>query len=53
MECFVIFVMALKASFITFGVISTRADVIITFMSNDRYKHSDLMEIPFHALTYK
>lgn len=29
------------------------ADVIITFMSNDRYTHSDLMEIPFHALTFK
>lgn len=28
-------------------------DVIVTFMSNDRYKHSNLMEIPFHALTFK
>jgi len=29
------------------------ADVIITFMSNDRYTHSDLMNIPFHSLTFK
>ncbi len=29
------------------------ADVIITFMSNDRYTHSDLMDIPFHSLTFK
>ena len=29
------------------------ADVIITFMSNDRNTHSDLMDIPFHALTFK
>lgn len=29
------------------------ADVIITFMSNDSKTHSDLMEIPFHALTFK
>lgn len=29
------------------------ADVIITFMSNDRNTHSDLMDIPFHSLTFK
>nr|WP_315148178.1 hypothetical protein [uncultured Flavobacterium sp.] len=29
------------------------ADAIITFMSNDRNIHSDLMDIPFHALTFK
>jgi hypothetical protein len=29
------------------------ADVIITYMSNDKGSHSDLMEIPFHALTFK
>jgi hypothetical protein len=29
------------------------ADVIITFMSNDKTKHSDLMEKSFHSLTYK
>ncbi len=29
------------------------ADVIITFMSNDKNTHSDLMDIPFHALTFK
>jgi hypothetical protein len=29
------------------------ADAIITFMSNDRSIHSDLMDIPFHALTFK
>lgn len=29
------------------------ADVIITFMSNDRNTHSDLMDIPFHALKFK
>lgn len=29
------------------------ANVIITFMSNDRYTHSDLMDIPFHSLTFK
>lgn len=29
------------------------ADVIITYMSNDKDSHSDLMEVPFHALTFK
>nr|WP_294861323.1 hypothetical protein [uncultured Fluviicola sp.] len=29
------------------------ADVIITYMSNDKDSHSDLMEAPFHALTFK
>lgn len=29
------------------------ADVIITYMSNDKDSHSDWMEIPFHALTFK
>jgi hypothetical protein len=29
------------------------ADVIITYMSNDKSKHSDLMMIPFHSLTFK
>lgn len=29
------------------------ADVIITFMSNDKSKHSYLMEKSFHALTFK
>jgi len=29
------------------------ADVVITFMSNDRNTHSDLMDIPFHALKFK
>lgn len=29
------------------------ADVIITFMSNDKNTHSDLMSIPFHALIFK
>ena len=29
------------------------ADVLITFMSNDKGTHSDLMEIPFHSLTFK
>ncbi|MBS1951267.1 MAG: hypothetical protein JST37_09725 [Bacteroidetes bacterium] len=29
------------------------ADVIITFMSNDKDKHSELMFEPFHALTFK
>ena len=29
------------------------ADVIITYLSNDKDKHSDLMEIPFHSLTFK
>lgn len=29
------------------------ADVIITFMSNDKSKHSDLMKEPFHSLTFK
>lgn len=28
------------------------ADVIITYMSNDKDSHSDLMEVPFHALTF-
>jgi hypothetical protein len=29
------------------------ADVIITYMSNDKTTHSDLMMKPFHALTFK
>lgn len=29
------------------------ADVIITYMSNDKEKHSDLMMKSFHALTFK
>ncbi len=29
------------------------ADVIITFMSNDKSTHSDLMDKSFHALTFK
>lgn len=29
------------------------ADVIITFMSNDKQKHSDLMLTGFHSLTFK
>lgn len=29
------------------------ADVIITFMSNDKTKHSDLMDKSFHSLTFK
>jgi hypothetical protein len=29
------------------------ADVIITYMSNDKSKHSDLMDKSFHALTFK
>lgn len=29
------------------------ADVIITYMSNDRSTHSDLMDAPFHALKFK
>ncbi len=29
------------------------ADAIITFMSNDRKTHSELMDTPFHALTFK
>lgn len=29
------------------------ADVIITYMSNDKDSHSELMEVPFHALTFK
>ncbi|WP_430402204.1 hypothetical protein [Fluviicola sp.] len=29
------------------------ADVIITYMSNDKDSHSDLMEVPFHAHTFK
>ena len=29
------------------------ADVIITFMSNDKTTHSELMEKPFHALVFK
>ena len=29
------------------------ADVIITFMSNNKSKHSDLMDKAFHALTFK
>ncbi|WP_341901345.1 hypothetical protein [Fluviicola taffensis] len=29
------------------------ADVIITYMSNYKDSHSDLMEVPFHALTFK
>ena len=29
------------------------ADVIITYMSNDKSTHSELMDAPFHALTFK
>lgn len=29
------------------------ADVIITYMSNDKSTHSDLMDAPFHALKFK
>ena len=29
------------------------ADVIITYMSNDKTTHTDLMMKPFHALTFK
>lgn len=30
-----------------------QADVIVTFMSNDKEKHSDLMDAAFHSLTFK
>lgn len=29
------------------------ADVIITYMSNDKTKHPDLMMVPFHSLVFK
>jgi len=29
------------------------ADVIITYMDNDKIKHKELMELPFHALRFK
>lgn len=29
------------------------ADVIITYLSNDKEKHPDLMNVPFHSLTFK
>ena len=29
------------------------ADVIITYMSNDKARHSELMNGPFHALKFK